>query len=76
MRVFVWVLSLLRSSARLSGQVGGGNYTELTNLETEEKHKIVYGATELLSADGFLDQLHTLGAPPASAAAAGAAPAK
>ncbi|KAJ3203486.1 Vesicle trafficking between the ER and Golgi [Entophlyctis luteolus] len=46
--------------------VGGGNYLEYQNLQdyaqrTQQKKKITYGATEIVTASAFLAQLQSLG---------------
>ncbi|KAI8616303.1 Sec1-like protein [Chytriomyces sp. MP71] len=46
--------------------VGGGNYLEYQNLQdyvqrTQNKKRITYGATEIVTANGFLEQLEALG---------------
>jgi len=43
--------------------VGGGNYIEFQNLQEfakRQNRKIIYGSTELLNANGFIEQLKTL----------------
>lgn len=44
--------------------IGGGNYNEVQNLQTyaqgQTDRTVIYGCTELLSSEGFLDQLHSL----------------
>ena len=46
--------------------VGGGSYVEYQNLMTyavqHPDKKIVYGSSELLTSNDFLDQLNQLGA--------------
>lgn len=45
--------------------IGGGNYNEVQNLQTyaqgQTDRTVIYGCTELLSSEKFLDQLHSLG---------------
>lgn len=46
-------------------QVGGGNYTEYQNLQDHcqrhEERQIIYGVSQLVQAEKFLDQLTRLG---------------